>query len=282
MRSHPRLRWAVPGMSLFLAWSSPLGAVSLEEVKHERASSVTELPEFARIGNTGDTILILRGHLSAKRAKAMASLARAIHRDVKLRFLSAADRSGRRPVDVCLFQATRAYRTFVTEVMGPDHDQSDLGFYVPYRRMVVANLERGLKTLRHEIVHPLLEDDTGTLPHWATEGLASLYDSVDRTKKGIRFRLDHRMADVRRALAAGTLPGPAELARSDDRDVYGPAHQTYYGLGRALLLYLDRQGKLARFVRALRSQERKPGWQTAVLKRHVDWPKFIRWLREVR
>jgi hypothetical protein len=262
-----------------LSGSAPARAVSLEEVKHERPAAVASLPEIARVGAEGDTILILRGSLTPKRAGQIEKLVRAIHREVKRRFLGKQDRSGLRPVDVCVFESTRSYRRFVSEILGADHDQSDLGFYSPYRRLVAANLERGLRTLRHEMVHPLLEDDARWLfPHWMMEGLASLFDRVERTRKKFRFLPDHRLADVRAAIKSGTLPSLDQLAASDDRDVYGTNYRLYYGMGRYLLMYLDQKGKLDPFILALRKAERKKGWQVKVLSRFVDYPEFLTWI----
>jgi len=270
-------------VTVLLSFGLEALAVSLEEVKHERPPAVASLPEFARVGAQGDTILILRGRIPKKRAKRIEKLVRAIHREVKRRFLGKQDKSGLRPVELCLFESTRAYRRFVTEILGADHDQSDLGFYLPYRRLVAANLERGLRTLRHEMVHPMLEDDARWLfPHWMMEGLASLFDRVERTRKGFRFLTDHRLADVRAAIAAKTLPTLEQLAASDDRDVYGSNFRLYYGMGRYLLMYLDRKGELDKFVLAVRKAERKKGWQVKALRQFIDTKKFRVWIDSLK
>jgi len=268
---------------LILGMFAPeIGAVSLEEVKHERHSAVAGMPEFGRVGKAGQSILILRGHLSKTRAKQMQKLASSLHRDVSRRFLKGRDKSGLRPVDVCLFSSTEAYRKFVSDVIGDDTFHDDLGFYVPYRRLVVADIERNLGSLRHELVHVLLRDDLGSVPYWLDEGIASLYVSVKPTKKRLRFVVNYRLNQLRAARAAGRLPDLKKLASSNDRDVYGSNHQAYYSLAQYLLLYLERQGKLEKFVRRLLSKPASPKWQLAVLTQYIDYKKFLAWTEKLK
>jgi hypothetical protein len=267
---------------ILLMTASETRAVSLEEVKHERHSSVAGLPEFARVGKAGQTIFILRGRLSKARAKQMSKLATSLHRDVSRRFLKGTDKSGLRPVDVCLFNSSEAYRKFVTEVVDDDTFQDDLGFYVPYRRLVVADIERNLGSLRHELVHVLLRDDLGSVPYWLDEGLASLYVSVKPTKKRLHFLVNYRLNQLRAARAAGRLPDFEKLASSDDRNVYGSNHRAYYSLAQFLLLYLERQGKLEKFVRRMLSKPASTKWQLAVLNEYFDFKKFLAWTEKLK
>jgi len=267
---------------ILLMFAAGIGAVSLEEVKHERHSSVAGLPEFARIGKAGQTILILRGHLSKTRAKQMRKLASSLYRDVTRRFLKGTDKSGLRPVDVCLFDSSDAYRKFVSDVIGDDTFHDDLGFYVPYRRLVVADIERNQGSLRHELVHVLLRDDLGSVPYWLDEGIASLYVSVKPTKKRLHFLVNYRLNQLRAARAAGRLPDLKKLASSNDRNVYGSNHRAYYSLAQFLLLYLERQGKLEKFVRRMLSKPASTKWQLAVLDEYLDYKKFLAWTEKLK
>jgi hypothetical protein len=269
---------------LVVAWAAfgtRASAVSLEEVKQERLPAVVALPEFSRVGKAGDTVFVLRGQLRESTEKRVHNLVRAVQRDVRRRFLAGKDKSGLRPVDVCVFDSAQAYRRFSAEVLGDDHDPTDRGFYVPYRRILAVDISRGDGPLRHELVHPLLADDPGALPYWMDEGIAMLYASALRSKRGFRFRVDHRLGYVSSAKKAGRLPWLAELAASDDRDVYGARYRAYYGLGQYLLLYLDRRGRLEKFVKAMRGGPSSAERQLKVLKKFVSRKKFLSWVERL-
>lgn len=265
------------GLSLWLAGGSLL-AVSLEEVKNPRHPAVAALKRFARIGDPGETILLLRGTFSGKRASQITRVVRDLQEDVKRRFLKNRDKSGLRPVDLCLFGDSAGYRKFTRRVIGNDSYQRDRGFFVPYRRLVVADISGGLGPLRHELVHVLLRDDLGTLPDWLDEGIASLYVSVKPGERGLTFLSDHRLGELRSARRAGRLPTLENLASVDDRHFYGPKWADYYAYSRFLLLYLDHQAKLERFVTSICSGPRSRAWQLALLKEFVDIQAFWDWV----
>lgn len=245
-------------------------------------SRVDALPVIARIQEKDGTRFVLRGRLGKRRAARMTRLAQAVVRDVSRRFLQQRDRSKRAPVDVCLFATTRAYRAFVRGVYGDDAEHSELGFYSPSRRLVVANLARSAGNLRHELLHPLLGDDFEDLPAWLNEGFGSLYGSAARTRTGFRFLVNYRLRHLKAARRAGRLPGLDELAASTHEEVYGEDAGTYYALARYLLLYLERKGKLEEFVRVLRSKPMTTAWQRNVLHRFVDQQAFLAWTGKLR
>jgi len=251
-------------------------------VAGERHPRVEREPVLARIAEKGQTRIIMRGVIGKKRTRRMERLARAVQRDVSRRFLSGKDKSGRPPVDLCLFASTRSYRAFVAEVFGEDYDSSDWGFYVPRRRLVVANIGASRGNLRHELTHALLDDDFPGIPAWLNEGLASLYGSAVRTKKGFRFLVNYRLRHLRRALKAGLLPDLEELAGSTRRDVYGLNSLAYYALSRYVLLYLDHQGKLEELVSKLRQGPLSPARQLKIIKEYVDYDAFIEWTKKLR
>ncbi len=248
----------------------------------DRHPRVSKEPVLARIQADGQTRILMRGRIGKRRARRLERLARAVQRDVARRFLSSQDKSGLPPVDLCLFATTRSYRSFVGEVFGEGYDVSDWGFYVPRRRLVVANIGASRGNLRHELTHALLDDDFPDIPDWLNEGLGSLYGSAVRTKKGFRFLVNYRLHHLREALEAGRLPDLDDLASSTRRDVYGHDSLTYYAVSRYVLLYLDHQGKLEEFVRKLRQGPLNSGRQLEILKEYVDYDAFIEWAKKLR
>jgi hypothetical protein len=216
--------------------------------------------------------------LEQTRAVRIVRLVRAVHADVLKRFGSG-DASGRRAIQVCLFETTAGYEAFVQAVFGPDTFEDDLGFFSPYRRLVGVDLQRrGEGVLRHELVHALQIDNPGKLPYWVEEGLAGLYVDAKSTNAGFAFQAGHRLAELRRLRKNGRLPSLDELTASDDRQVYGPAWRGYYALGRYVLLYLDRLGKLQGFCQALRKGPRTPAGQRLLLAGALEQKAFWVWV----
>jgi hypothetical protein len=258
---------------LWLLWPAAAGG------RHPR---VSKEPVQALIEEDGQTRIVLRGRIGRQRAKEMERLARAVQRDVARRFLSGKDKSGLAPVDLCLFGSARSYREFVEDVFGEGYDVSDWGFYVPGRRLVVANIGASRGNLRHELTHALLDDDFPDIPDWLNEGLASLYGTAVQTKKGFRFLVNYRLRHLREALEAGLLPDLEELSNSTRQDVYGLNSLAYYALSRYLLLYLDHRGKLEEFVRELRQGHITPPDQLHLLEEYIDYDVFIEWTHKLR
>jgi hypothetical protein len=252
-------------------------AAGLPARAENRQPAVEDLPEFARLEEKNGTVFILRGKLTKRRGAQMARLARAVQRDVTRRFMGGADKSHLSPVDMCLFESTREYMEFVEEVFGKGGDHSELGFYVPSRRLVLANLGHSVGNLRHEMAHALIGDDFPKIPDWLNEGLGSLYGTATLTKKGFRFRVNYRLRHLKTARKDGTLPDLATLAASTRHEVYGANSMAYYALARYLLLYLDRKGKLNEFFAAMRTGPLTAGRQLTILTEFVDYEKFLKW-----
>jgi hypothetical protein len=244
--------------------------------------AVERLPVIARID--GMTPVVLRGAIGGRRSGQLAKVARDVVRDVQRRFVPDGGTAERElpSVNVCLFDSDDDYRVFVGEVFG-DGDHSPNGFYIggPYR-IVVANVARGAGNLRHELVHPLLDDAWGDIPAWLNEGIASLYGTARRTGAGYRFLVNYRLRDLAAALAGERLPDLGELAASSRDQLYGDDAATWYALSRYLLLYLDQLGQLDTFYRSMWASDRTADMQLAILREHVELDAFVSWAKRLR
>lgn len=242
---------------------------------------IDALPVIATVGERDATRLVLRGKLSRRRGREMARVARGVYADFVHRFGKPTGGADRPPVDVCLFQSTAEHRRFIARALGRK-GESDLGFYLPAERLIVANLGRSVGNLRHEMVHPLVGDGFPAVPAWLNEGIGSLYGTARLGRHGVTFLVNYRLRDVHKAIRAGTLPTLVDMADADGDDVYGDRAMTYYGTARYLLLYLERRGKLSAFYRAMRRVRPTAAHQRALLERFVDYDAFVRWAGKLR
>jgi hypothetical protein len=234
-------------------------------------AAVEALPVLDTVTARGGTRLVLRGALPPSRGVQAVARARLVADDVAARLTMEA-RETKRPVDACLFETTAAYRQFADEVVG--ERPSELGFYLPGERLVVVNLQYGLRNLSHELVHALVGDDFPAVPSWLTEGLGSLYGGSDPEGSGVRFFVNYRMRDVKSALKVGRLPPVARLGSASSDEVYGADAMVWYGLARAALLYLDAGRELGAFYAAVRSGA-EPGRE---LTRRIPEDEFTRFV----
>lgn len=231
--------------------------------------AIDALPVAAKLGDR----FVLRGQLSPARAKQLLAIAASVEQDVKRRFVPGADVS--RPVPMCLFETAKAYADFNHALLDGGEPPSELGFYDPTLRVVVANVGLSIGNLRHEMTHALVGDDFPGIPSWLTEGIGSLYGTAVLKDGNYVFVANYRLKHLREAKKDGTLPTLHELVTAPPEVVYGPKVMAFYGLARHLLLYLDRQGTLSKFYaefRAAKVEEREQ-----VLLRYVDEKKFLAW-----
>jgi hypothetical protein len=240
-------------------------------------TAVESLPEIARI-EKNRVVVIVRGEVDGKARRAQALLVEQVVADVERRFLATSG-AKHRPFTLALFDRPARYREVARE-FGPL--PSDWGFYMPGVRIALANIGASIGNLRHELVHPLIDDDFAEIPAWLSEGLGALYGTARWNRNRFEFLVNYRLKDLKRALNAGTLPTLAELAASTDEDVRVKDPPTYYAYGRYVLLYLDRNGTLSKFYAEMRGARGDVGAQTEVLERFVDERAFRTWAKRLR
>jgi hypothetical protein len=257
-----------------------VGAQPRPPTEAERVRAAVEaLPVLGEI-DAGPTPVVVRGNLRPRRARDMVALARRVKADVDRRFV--ADRATpSSTVTLCLFDDADEYMAMVAAF--DDDDPSAWGFYRGDLRVAVANLSAGVGNLRHELVHPLIGDDFPAMPAWLNEGMGALYGTAKpRGADGFEPQVNYRLRDLQRAIRDGTLPSLAELTASDRADVYSDRAPTFYALGRYLLLYLHRRGRLDTVYAALRDAGADPAAHLEILRAEIDEAAFVRWVSGLR
>lgn len=247
-----------------------------------RDRAVERLPVIGTLEG-GRTPILVRGDLGRSDRRRAMRMAGNVYRDFNRRFARPLAK-GERPrpaVDLCVIRRARDYWRFVNEVYGPG-DHAGYGFYMPSDRLVVLNWAWSSNNLRHEIVHPLVDDDFPRVPPWLNEGLGALHTSMRYDRGVARYRHNFRRGRLRRSIRRGELPTWRELARSTRRQLYGRQQQTYYSTGRYVLFYLSRLGRLPEFYRAMRDAGADRGEHQTLLERFVDRRDFIRFVKRGR
>ena len=261
----------------------PVGLLVLLLAGHEAGAdqaatvkAIASVPELAQV-NRGRAHVAIRGHVPRAKQQEMVLLVDHVIADVERRFL--ATKGDPHPeITLCLFSDDKRYEA-VAAVFGPI--PSDLGFYMPGHRIALANVGKSIGNLRHELVHPLIDDDFPKVPAWLNEGLGSLYGTARWNRGRFEFLVNYRLRDLQRALKAGTLPSLEQLAASTDDDVRGANGSVWYAMSRYVLLYVDRKGKLGQLYAELRAA---PGDRTAqqrILLRYVDETAFRAWAKQL-
>lgn len=134
---------------------------------------------------------------------------------------------------------------------------ADFGFYEPNDRYMVMNIGRGIGTLTHEIVHPLVEADFPGAPTWLNEGIASVFEQPIVPKAGeIHGGKNWRLPRLRRGLTSEHVrldqmfSMSDEAFRSDNEDLH-------YATARYVCQWLDERGKLWPFFQKWRDEKDK-------------------------
>lgn len=154
----------------------------------------------------------------------------------------------KRPLTVLLFNDASRYEAFGRENGGPD---TPFGYYMGLRKnVIVVNLQRGLGTVTHELVHHFLA--VGQVNHhadWINEGIPTFFEKFvgcidDAGDLQITFGYfsNWRFPIAKSLINEFTL---AKLFQTDDQSI-----------ARSFMLFLHRRGHMKTFVRALYEEGR--------------------------
>jgi hypothetical protein len=243
--------------------------------------AVDALPELAKVSR-GRVTVVVRGAIPKAKQREMVVLVEQVIADTTRRF-GIAKGDPHPIVTLCLFPDLASYKQ-VAGRFGPL--PSEWGFYLPTVRIAFANIGASIGNLRHELAHPMIDDDFPTIPAWVSEGIGSLYGTSrwvgdSRPDKGrFEWLVNYRLRDLQKALAANTLPTFAELAASTSREVHGPDGMTYYAYGRYVLLYAEQRNVLGKLYNELRAAPKTDHGK--ILARHIDETAFRAWARKLR
>jgi hypothetical protein len=183
-------------------------------------------------------------------------------------------------IEIWLFRNERTYRSGAKKFFGDEPD-TPYGYYSTEHEAMVMNIGPGAGTLVHEVVHPYVEANFPAAPSWFNEGLASLYERPTERKGHIWGLPNWRLPNLKREIAAKTLPEMTKLLGTS-RDGFYNAEFDAYAYARYLMLYLQEQGKLTAFYEKFTADKDDPTGRKAleaVLGESIESfePKWRKW-----
>jgi hypothetical protein len=168
------------------------------------------------------------------------------------------DRFGTRPsqaVTVLVHSSAAAYEASCRQHLGAPCE-TPFGFYQTRTRTIFMNAARGISTVTHELVHPIVQTDFARAPTWFDEGIGSLFERPVLGPAGaIHGVTDWRLPRLQSALASSRDRDAVRVetlfAMSDDA-FGGPGRDLHYAMARFLCQWLDANGWLWPFYRRWR------------------------------
>ncbi len=134
------------------------------------------------------------------------------------------------------------------------------GFYLPYERVICADMTGGRWVVQHEITHALLHADLGrenwpasTVTPWVDEGIASLVESAPLKDGSFQIGPDWRLTMACRR-ADGGLPKLRDVMTMDFATYNSPKNRFLNDVvARTFLLFLHERGQFLPFYKAYRT-----------------------------
>ena len=193
-------------------------------------------------------------------------------------------------ITIWLFKDKPSYDQNVVDIFRR-RPHTPFGYYSPWQKALVMNIDTGGGTLVHEIVHPFIAANFPGCPSWLNEGLGSLYEQCHDRNGRIWGRTNWRLRGLQKAIEDEEYEMPTfeDLCGTTTREFYDRDPGTNYSQSRYLLYYLQHHGLLRKFYHEFhRSAEEDPtGYET--LQRILDeedmeefqekWTKFVLELR---
>jgi hypothetical protein len=168
-------------------------------------------------------------------------------------------------ITIWLFKDKTSYDQNVVDIFRR-RPHTPFGYYSPWDKALVMNIDTGGGTLVHEIVHPFIAANFPDCPSWLNEGLGSLYEQCHDNNGHIWGRTNWRLRGLQEAIKDEEYDMPTfeDLCSTTTREFYDDDPGTNYAQARYLLYYLQQQGLLRKYYHEfLRSVKDDPtGYET--------------------
>lgn len=168
-------------------------------------------------------------------------------------------------INIWLFQDKFSYEQNTVDLF-QQRPHTPFGYYSPWHKALVMNIETGGGTLVHEIVHPFVAANFPGCPSWLNEGLGSLYEQCEDRNGHIHGLTNWRLRGLHEALKdeENKIPTFEQLCSTSTHEFYREDPGTNYSQSRYLLYYLQEQGLLVTYYHEFRRnvQDDPTGFET--------------------
>jgi hypothetical protein len=152
---------------------------------------------------------------------------------------------------IFLFKDDKTYRYWAKKLYDDD-DLSRYGYYKPYDKTMLMNINTGTGTLVHEMTHALVRYDFPDIPSWFNEGLGSLYERCSLNNSQILGYVNWRLPALQDAIADNSYTSLERLTKTDYDTFYGTGSDVNYSQARYLCMYLQENGLLKKYYKLFR------------------------------
>jgi hypothetical protein len=166
-----------------------------------------------------------------------------------------------RPLTIYLFESGSTYRAYAAKTGGPE---TPYGYYEPARNLLVVNVQSGLGTATHELVHHFVARAFSGVapPQWINEGFAAFFEKfighLDREGRltiSVGYFSNWRFPFVKGNVEALSLPKLIAFADGDQSSAS------------SFMLFLHRRNLLRSFmIELIRAGQRDPAGITSLQK----------------
>jgi hypothetical protein len=183
--------------------------------------------------------------------------------------------------DVFLFDGAQSYESHALAMFG-SKPETPYGYASSTHHALVMNIATGGGTLVHEMVHPYVAAAFDDAPPWFNEGLASLFEQSGEQDGHIVGYTNWRLAGLQSAIRRGRADTLSALASMNEARFRDADEGLHYAEARYLMMYLQEQGLLRRYVaraRALQDPARALRETVRLDDLDTDWRKWVMTLR---
>ncbi|MCB9875340.1 MAG: C39 family peptidase [Planctomycetaceae bacterium] len=193
-------------------------------------------------------------------------------------------------INIWLFKDKQSYQQNTYDIFGR-RPHTPYGYYSPWDKALVMNIDTGGGTLVHEIVHPFIAANFPDCPSWFNEGLGSLYEQCNTNNGRIWGLTNWRLRGLQEAIKHEDYEMPTfeELCGTSTRAFYDADPGTNYAQSRYLLYYLQSEGLLEKYYHEFRASAKEDPTGYKTLQRVLGeedmtefqekWTEFVLGLR---
>jgi len=153
-------------------------------------------------------------------------------------------------IDIWIFKDRESFINFNHRELNSTSRDDVAGYYMKDKNMLVLDIQTGIGTIIHEMVHAFMDSNFPQAPSWFDEGLASLYEGTISNGEYLIGDLNWRLPILKATIRANRLISFKELMDYNVSEFYSEDRVSInYAHARYLLYYLQNRDLLVDYYR---------------------------------